>query len=140
MPVPSRQNFTSKVRKDALTRANGRCEAGLPSGERCPCELRPGFYRFDHIIPDRIGGAATLENCQVICVGCDAAKYHSDRPVIDRTRRIQERHEGTATLSPRAVLGSRRTPVKLKIGGGAVNRATGEAIPRRPASIDVWER
>ena len=137
MPAPRRQEFPKSVRKAALIRAAGRCEAGLPSGERCPCALRPGFYRFDHIVPDAAGGAADLANCQVLCVGCDAAKYLTDRPVIDRTRRMQERHEGTATLSPRAVLGSRRTPVKLKIGGGAVDRCTGEAIPRRPASVDV---
>lgn len=136
MPAPTRQEFPRKVRKAALARAAGRCEAGLPSGERCPCELRPGFYRFDHVVPDRIGGSPDLANCQVICVGCDAAKYAVDRPVIDRTRRMQDRHEGLVPPPKRVLGGSRRSPVKLKIGGGRVDRATGRSLSR-PSSIDV---
>lgn len=136
MPAPRRQEFPRKVRKAALTRAGGRCEAAMPWGERCPCELLPGFYRFDHVVPDRIGGAADLANCQVICVGCDAAKYVTDRPVIDRTRRLQDRHEGVVPPPKRVLLGSRRSGVKLKVDGTRVDRATGRALPRR-GSIDV---
>ncbi|MCJ2104727.1 HNH endonuclease [Methylobacterium sp. E-041] len=136
MRASPRTNFSSPIRKAALTRADRRCEADFPWGERCPCILRPGYYRFDHIIPDAIGGSATLENCQVICVDCDAAKYPSDRVVIDRTRRVQDRHEGTRTVPRRPMAGGRRSDVKRTLGGQLVFRATG-ALASRPASIDV---
>ena len=137
MPSSQRTEFSREVRKAALIRADRRCEADLPWGERCPCILRPGFYRFDHIIPDAIGGSATLENCQVICIDCDAAKYPADRAVIDRTRRIQDRHEGTRTPPRRPMALSRRSPVKRKIGTNeVVDRITG-APASRPSSIDV---
>ena len=137
MPSSPRTEFPSAVRKAALIRADKRCEAELPFGERCPCVLHPGFYRFDHIIPDAIGGSATLENCQVICIDCDAAKYPADRAVIDRTRRIQDRHEGTRTAPRRPMALSRRSPVKRKLGTNElVDRITG-APASRPSSIDV---
>jgi hypothetical protein len=138
LPVPAspRTNFSSAIRKAALISADKRCEAELPWGERCPCVLHPGFYRFDHIIPDAIGGSATLENCQVICVDCDAAKYPADRAVIDRTRRVQDRHEGTSTAPRRPMAGGRRSDVKRTLGGQLVYRATGMRASR-PASIEV---
>ncbi|WP_187275153.1 HNH endonuclease signature motif containing protein [Methylobacterium sp. WL120] len=137
MPPRPRTEFSHDIRKAALIRADKRCEAELPWGERCPCVLHPGFYRFDHIIPDAIGGSATLENCQVICIECDAAKYPSDRAVIYRTRRIQDRHEGTRTAPRRPMSGGRRSPVLRKLGTNElIDRATG-AVLSRPSSIDV---
>jgi 5-methylcytosine-specific restriction endonuclease McrA len=123
-----RRNFSKAVQRDALARAKGQCEAALPSGERCPCALQTGRYRFDHTIPDRIGGAATLSNCQVICVGCDRAKYPRDRLVIDRTRRIEERHAGITDPWRRPMPGGRTSPFKRLIGGGVASRATGERL------------
>lgn len=136
MPSSPRTEFSREVSKAALIRADRRCEADLPWGERCPCVLHPGFYRFDHVIPDAIGGSATLANCQVLCCDCDAAKYPTDRVVIDRTRRVQDRHEGSRTAPHRPMAGSRRSDVKRTLGGQIVFRATG-APASRPASIDV---
>lgn len=123
-----RRSFSKAVQREALSRAQGRCEARLPSGERCPCALRPGHYRFDHVIPDRIGGAASLTNCAVICVDCDRAKYPRDRATIDRTRRIEDRHAGITDPWRRPMPGGRMSPVKRLIGGGVVSRATGERL------------
>lgn len=123
-----RRAFPKSVQREALARAAGQCEAELPSGERCPCVLRPSRYRFDHRIPDRIGGAATLENCQVICVDCDRAKYPRDSAVIDRTRRLEDRHAGVMDPWRRSLPGGRTSPVKRLVGGGVVSRATGERL------------
>ena len=123
-----RRDFSKVTQREALVRAAGRCEAALPSGERCPCALQPGRYRFDHVIPDRIGGAPSLENCQVICVACDRAKYPRDRATIDRTRRIEDRHAGVTDPWRRTLPAGRRSPFKRLIGGGVVNRATGERL------------
>jgi len=123
-----RRNFPKAVQREARHRADGRCEAMLPSGDRCPCELRPGRYRLDHTIPDRAGGAPTLANCQVICVDCDRAKYPRDRLVIDRVRRLEDRHAGVTDPWRRPVPGGRASPFKRLIGGGVVSRVTGERL------------
>lgn len=123
-----RRNFSKDTQRQALVRAAGQCEAGLPSGERCGCALQPGRYVFDHTIPDRIGGAPSLENCQVICVACDRAKYPRDRAVIDRTRRIEDRHAGITDPWRQSMPGGRRSPFKRLIGGGIALRATGERL------------
>lgn len=123
-----RRNFSKAVQREARVRAAGRCEATMPSGERCPCELRAGRYRFDHVIPDRAGGTPTLANCQVICVDCDRAKYPRDRAVIDRVRRMEDRHFGIADPWRRSMPGGRASPFKRLIGGGVVSRATGERL------------
>lgn len=123
-----RRAFPKSIQREALARAAGQCEAALPSGDRCPCTLQPGRYRFDHRIPDRIGGAPDLANCQVICLGCDRAKYPRDRAVIDRTRRIEDRHAGITDPWRRPMPGGRASPFKRLIGGGVVSRATGERL------------
>lgn len=123
-----RRNFSKDTQRQALARAAGRCEADLPSGERCPCALQPGRYVFDHVIPDRIGGEATLVNCQVICKACDQAKYPRDRITIDRTRRIEDRHAGITDPWRRAMPGGCRSPFKRLIGGGVADRTTGERL------------
>lgn len=123
-----RRNFSKITQREALARAAGQCEATLPSGERCPCVLRPGRYRYDHTIPDRAGGAPTLANCQVICVDCDRAKYPRDRLVIDRVRRLEDRHAGVSDPWRGTMPGGRASPFKRLVGGGVVSRATGERL------------
>lgn len=122
-----RRNFTRETQRQALARAKGQCEPALPSGERCPCAIEPGRYRTDHVMPDGIGGAPTLENRQVICVGCGRAKYLRDRATIDRTRRIEDRRAGITDPWRRAMPGGRRSPLKRLIGG-VINRATRERL------------
>ncbi len=118
----SRREFSRKTREDALRRAGGQCEAEIPGGERCPCALVPGRYIFDHKLPDFMGGAPTLENCQVICVDCDRAKYRTDRTLIDKTRRISDRHLGIRTRSSRPMPGSRASGLKRGFDGTVTRR------------------
>lgn len=131
-----RREFPKAVREAALARAAGQCEASLPDGTRCPCALVPAHYRFDHVIPDANGGEPSLANCQVICCDCDAAKYRTDRPAIDRTRRLRERHEGTKAPSRRPVPGSKASGLSRGLDGLTRDRATGRILSR-PSVIDV---
>ncbi|MCJ2069583.1 HNH endonuclease [Methylobacterium sp. J-030] len=87
MAARQRQNFPKAVRIQALERADGRCEGELPTGDPCPCAIPTGGRIFDHVIPDANGGRPTLDNCRVLCLPCDRAKYSADRRAIDKARR-----------------------------------------------------
>lgn len=82
----SRREFPAKVKVAAFQRANGRCEA-------CTAKLMPGKIRYDHILPDQLGGEPTLENCACICSACHTAKTsRQDVPAIAKAKRIQQKH------------------------------------------------
>ena len=63
--IPRRKAFTQPVKAAVLQRSNGMCEA-------------PGCTNvgrdFDHIKPVAIGGDNSLDNCQLLCRPCNAAK------------------------------------------------------------------
>lgn len=83
-----RREFTKRVRLDAWTRCNGRCEI-------CGARLHPGRHRYDHRTPDTFGGEPTLSNCQVICDSCDNEKtYVNDIPAIAKNNRVRNKHLG----------------------------------------------
>jgi hypothetical protein len=83
-----RREFGDRVRMDAWARAGGRCES-------CGCLLKPGGFRYNHRIADYLGGEPTLENCELLCIGCDLARtFGSDIPKIAKTRRIRKREAG----------------------------------------------
>lgn len=83
-----RQEFPGKVRLAAFERAEKRCE-------RCRAILVIGKYRYNHRIPDALGGQPTLENCEVLCIGCDSEQtYKTDIPAIAKSRRIRKREAG----------------------------------------------
>lgn len=135
MAARQRTNFSGKVRTQAWARSRGFCEGALPNGERCACELREGFYVFDHILPDALGGRATLDNCQVLCRDCDRPKTAADQGVIADARRLFRAHKGLrAPRKPMA--GSRFSPVRRGMNGRRYDRATGKLLSR-PGSIDV---
>ena len=52
------------VKREVWTRAGGRCELKLESGERCASTLR---LEFDHILPRALGGPSTVDNLRVAC-------------------------------------------------------------------------
>ncbi|MGU3668455.1 HNH endonuclease [Methylobacterium sp. A49B] len=136
MPARQRQNFKPAVKKAALDRAEGQCEGAMPDGSRCPCAIPPGGRIFDHVIPDANGGRPTLDNCQVLCLPCDRAKYSADRRAIDKTRRQAERHAGTQAPS-RPMVGYSFFRTSNGFGGVTRDRTTGAILPRRPGVIDV---
>ena len=63
--IPTRKPFTKAIKAVVLKRSGGMCEA--------PDCTRPG-KDFDHVRPVAIGGESTLENCQLLCRTCNAAK------------------------------------------------------------------
>ena len=57
--MSTRREFTSKIKLAAFERAKGQCE-------RCTGKLYPGKFRYNHRIPDALGGEPTLDNCEVL--------------------------------------------------------------------------
>lgn len=90
-----RTDFARSVIKAAYERAGKRCEGIIPdTGERCNAPLAKGRWRCDHIIPDFIGGPATLENAQCLCLICDGVKTPRDQKMIAKVKRLEDREIG----------------------------------------------
>lgn len=110
----SRREFDNKTRALAFKRAGGNCE-------KCTARLSVGKFRYDHILPDFLGGEPTLENCQVICAACDEVKtYTQDIPRIAKTKRQHAKHIGASKRSTFPC--SRDSKWKKKIDGSVVSR------------------
>lgn len=92
----------------AWERCAGHCEA-------CGGKLYPGRFQYDHIIADGLGGAATLENCKVLCDACHGEKTHRhDRPIMAKADRIKKKHIGA--------------------------KAKGRGFPKPPPGYSHWTR
>jgi len=95
----ARCEFTKPVRRDALKRAGGRCEAsgsifGLEPGQRCSVSLANGV-RFEHLNPDANSKDNSLENCAAVCLSCWRYKTdHFDKPLVAKTLRQQDKDSG----------------------------------------------
>lgn len=88
----ARREFPAKVKALAFERAKakGGCElCGLP--------LMAGRIRYDHILPDALGGEPTLENCSVQCLDCDKPKTANDVRMIRKADRQKRAHIGAVT-------------------------------------------
>ncbi|MCJ2020572.1 HNH endonuclease [Methylobacterium sp. E-065] len=135
MAARQRTNFRPDVRKAARDRAAGKCEGVMPTGLRCEAVLVAGFYIFDHVLPDYLGGRADLDNCQVLCKDCDRAKTAADQSTIADTRRAFDAHH--RLRSPRKPMaGGRYDRVRKGFDGITRDRVTG-VVKSRPGSIDV---
>jgi 5-methylcytosine-specific restriction protein A len=66
-----RREFPARVKKAALKRASGKCEA-------CLQPLKLGEFHFDHVAADGLGGKPVLENCKTLCLPCHKAKTRED--------------------------------------------------------------
>lgn len=98
--MTARQEFPAKVKLAAWERADGHCE-------RCTAKLYPGKYRYNHRIPDALGGQPTLDNCEVLCIACDHPQtYQKDIPAIAKSKRVRQRNAGIR--KPRTITGWRR--------------------------------
>lgn len=77
-----RQEFSKAIKINAWQRAGGHCEM-------CTAKIYGGNGpHYDHILPDALGGAATLDNCQVLCKTCHGGKTRDkDVPRISKARR-----------------------------------------------------
>jgi 5-methylcytosine-specific restriction endonuclease McrA len=110
-----RREFSKQVKRDALKRAVGKCEAA-------DCGALFGVkFHFDHIIADGLGGEPTLDNCAVLCHVCHDEKTRKhDVPRIAKMKRVWDRHNGIT--APRAKIQS---------------RGFAKAAPQRKASAPV---
>ena len=61
-----KSKIPADIRSAVIVRDNGRCRA-------CGCS-DPDFLECDHITPESLGGAATLENLMVLCGACNKIK------------------------------------------------------------------
>ena len=106
----SRREFSKEVRRAAFRRADKKCEN--PS---CGALFGVKFH-FDHDIADGLGGDPTLENCKVLCHPCHDEKTRKhDVPLIAKTKRIQDRHNGIK--KPRTMTRWRRFDGSIREAG-----------------------
>lgn len=95
----ARREFTKPVRREALARSGGCCEAvgawyGLSPGHRCNAPLGYGV-EFDHIDLDANSKDNSLSNCAAVCVKChDYKTRHVDTPKAAKTLRQQDKAAG----------------------------------------------
>lgn len=83
-----RREFSARTKQEAFERSKGLCE-------RCTTKLFTGKFRYNHRIPDGIGGEPTLQNCEVLCLNCDGPQtYTIDLPRIAKAKRIRKKHIG----------------------------------------------
>jgi 5-methylcytosine-specific restriction endonuclease McrA len=115
-----RREFPRKVKLIAFLRCKGKCEG-------CGNRLVSGDITYDHKIPWAISRDSSLGNCQVICTSlCDRTKTATDIGVIAKSNRVRDKHIGATSRSRHPMPGGKRSPFKFKVGGGIVDRATGQ--------------
>jgi 5-methylcytosine-specific restriction protein A len=121
-----RREFTKSVKRAALDRAKGQCEAvgplyGLAPGVRCNARLDKGI-NFDHVNGDSNGGEPTLENCAATCPPCNQFKNNNtDTPRAAKTKRMSDKFKGI-TKSRNPMPYGRGSKFKRKFNGEVVER------------------
>ena len=79
-----RTEFSKKVKLAAYVRS---LINDKPHCELCD-KLILGVPEYDHIQPCGLSGAATADNCQVLCGSCHRMKTHEeDRPIMAKADR-----------------------------------------------------
>lgn len=95
-----RYEFSKPVRRAAVKRAHGRCEAagevyGLEPGQRCYGDLGRGLQIDHYPKPAGDEGSDTLENAVVCCISCHSHKTRTyDIPVLAKGKRVSDKHLG----------------------------------------------
>lgn len=139
MAMNRRREFSKATRREAYERSKGMCECALvpslPTFEKgCGCALGAGNTFYEHIDPDGAGGDNTLANCAVLVKTCWRIKTDEhDRPVVAKVQRQRDRAIGAKTNTFRPLPGSKRSGIKLPLGGRDVPhyRRTGEPVGGR---------
>ena len=120
------RTFSKEVKRAALTRAQGKCEAvgplyGLPEGVRCNANLGAGFD-FDHIILWANSRDSSLDNVAVCCRPCHRIKSTKhDTPKAAETVRQRDKNDGIKN-DRKPMAGSRKSRWKRKMDGTVVER------------------
>lgn len=109
------RHFSAKTKRQAWKRSRDHCE-------KCTAKLTTGNIIYDHVIPWEISGDSSLENCQTVCLRCDAAKtYGTDIPTIAKVRRIYDAAHGIERLRKK-MPGHRKDRISKKVCGTVVLR------------------
>ncbi len=116
-----RHNFTAKVRRQAVARSGGFCEAigevyGLEPGQRCNAPLKGKRVEIDHYpVPATDEGSDVLENAVACCVKCHSFKTATyDIPMQASGKRQADRHNGLHKPSTLKGAGFRPAPPQHK--------------------------
>ena len=102
----TRTYFSKPVKREALKRSGGLCEAvggwyGLEPGRRCNAPLAYGV-EFDHIILDANSHDNSLGNCAAVCIACHKYKTSKiDVPTAAKTLRQRDKHLGIRGNKPK---------------------------------------
>jgi 5-methylcytosine-specific restriction enzyme A len=111
-----RTEFSPKTKILAFQRAKGCCQE-CNNGKK----LIVGDIFYDHVIPDAMGGEATLDNCQVLCRSHhDTKTFKADVPTIAKSNRVRARAAGIR--KPSRFPGSRDSKFKKRMDGTVVLR------------------
>jgi 5-methylcytosine-specific restriction protein A len=95
----ARANFSKPVKRAALARSGGLCEAsgafyGLDEGKRCNVSLAYGV-EYDHENLQANSKDSSLENCRAVCPSCHRFKTRTvDIPKAAKTVRQQDKDRG----------------------------------------------
>ncbi len=87
---------------------------------------------YDHDQPDWDGGSNKPENCRLRCGWCHDIKTHK----VEAPQRAEMKHHqkiaaGVEREADHPMPFGRKSRLKKKVGGGVVDRITGEPIGRR---------
>ncbi len=100
MTRTKRYEFSKSVKRAALRRSGGLCEAvgkvyGLAPKLRCNWTLAQGV-EFDHYpMPATDPGSDSLENCMAVCPSCHRHKTRTfDVPAQAKSKRVRDKHLG----------------------------------------------
>lgn len=121
----TRAEFSKPIKREALKRAKGQCEAtgtwyGLAPGQRCTMPLSHGV-EFDHIDLESNSRDASLENCAAVCIPCHRHKTRTrDIPIAAKTVRQQDKARGIRKKSN--FPGGKGSKWKRKMDGTVVER------------------
>ncbi|MFC6487311.1 HNH endonuclease signature motif containing protein [Nitratireductor sp. GCM10026969] len=124
----ARREFTKPIKRQALKRSGGFCEAvgewyGLKPGQRCNANLSYGV-QFDHIDLDANSKDNSLGNCAAVCLRCHDHKTRTrDIPVASKTLRQQDKALGIKKQSR-----GWSSRFKQKLDGTVIDTRTGEIV------------
>jgi 5-methylcytosine-specific restriction enzyme A len=92
----SRTEFNRKTRDAIIARAAGKCE-------KCAAPIKGRAFEIDHKHMAIYGGAATLENGELLCKPCHAAKTANDIKGLRKADRQRSVHIGSKTPTKRPI-------------------------------------